>query len=229
MMKKLLAMVGLGGGAGGAASATKFYTPYAESHVNTLYNLLFCDDIALFCTDGSARAIGPWPTLFAEKLDATALSSLAADERAESRIRALAYNRLRAAGHTVPARKLLGVIVEVPLDGGRDVLAAYADGRVRYLNQSGKVAIFETGNDGAVDALAKELVSLAQPLVEQIGPWDKNRLPPPRATNVRLTFLVSDGLYFGEGSFEAMSKDPMGGPVLAKATQLLQLVVKTAE
>ena len=79
MMKKLLAMVGLGGGAGGAASATKFYTHYAESHVNTLYNLLFCDDIALFCTDGSARAIGPWPTLFAEKLDL--LLALRANER----------------------------------------------------------------------------------------------------------------------------------------------------
>jgi len=43
-----------------------------------------------------------------------------------------------------------------------------------------------------------------------------------------MTFLVSDGLYFGEGPFNALQKDPLGGPVLAKAAQLLQLSVKTA-
>jgi hypothetical protein len=41
-----------------------------------------------------------------------------------------------------------------------------------------------------------------------------------------MTFLVSDGLYFGEGPFETLQKDALGGPVLAKAAQLLQLVVE---
>jgi hypothetical protein len=43
-----------------------------------------------------------------------------------------------------------------------------------------------------------------------------------------MTFLVSDGLYFGEGPFNALQKDPMGGPVLAKATQLVQRAVESA-
>lgn len=40
-----------------------------------------------------------------------------------------------------------------------------------------------------------------------------------------MTFLVSDGLYFGEGRFEALQQDAMAGPVLAKASELLQRAV----
>ena len=90
--------------------------------------------------------------------------------------------------------------------------------------QLGKVAIFE-GSGNPVEGLAKELVAVSQSLVDQIGPWDKKRMPPPKQGNVRMTFLVSDGLYFGEGPFDAIQRDPMGGPVLAKATQLFQRVV----
>ena len=110
---------------------------------------------------------------------------------------------------------------------GLDVIGAFADGGVRYLNQSGKAAIFEATGD-QVAVLAKELVAVAQPLVERIGPWDKTRLPPPGAGTVRMTFLVSDGLYFGEGPFEQLQSDPLAGPLLAKAAQLVQLCVETA-
>ena len=110
----------------------------------------------------------------------------------------LAYCRLRTLGENVPKKKLLGVIVDVLLQQGLDVLAAFSEGVVRYLNQSGKVAIFE-GEQNPVEGLTKELVAVSQPVVNQIGPWDKQRLPPPVAGNVRMTFLVSDGLYFGEG------------------------------
>jgi len=41
-----------------------------------------------------------------------------------------------------------------------------------------------------------------------------------------MSFLVSDGLYFGEGPFEALQGDALGGSLLAKATQLVQRVVE---
>lgn len=205
----------------------EFYEPYKESHVNFLYNLLFCDDIALFRNENAAKVGVPWSMLLAERPDAKALEALAENEKEESRVRVLAYNRLRVSGYAVPSKKLLGVIVEVPLQQGLDVLAAFADGSVRYLNQSGKVAIFEEGGAPKVESLAKELIDASQPLVNQIGPWDQTRLPPPQQGNVRMTFLVSDGLYFGEGPFEALKQDAMGGSVLAKAAQLLELAVET--
>jgi hypothetical protein len=103
-------------------------SPYAQPEVNKIYNLLFCDDIALF---KPAKVEADWQQmLFDEKPDTGALLALAEDEGNESRVRALAYRRLRELGQRVPARKLLGTVIEVPLDNGLDVLAAYADGRV---------------------------------------------------------------------------------------------------
>ena len=225
MLKKILTTLGIGLVANGSAGASELHKPYAESHVNFLYNLLFCDDITLFKNQASTKDGGLWATLLAEDTDKVALRKIADDESNEGRVRALAYNRLRASGEKVPSKKVLGVIIEVPLQQGLDVLAAFAEGGVRYLNQSGKVAIFE-GQGNPVEGLAKELVLASQPVVNRIGPWEKKRLPPPKAGNVRMTFLVSDGLYFGEGPFGALQKDPMAGPVLAKATQLLQLAVE---
>ena len=228
MIKKLLSKLGLGVAAQSQAGASGLHEPYRASHVNFLYNLLFCDDLALFKTGDAVKGGGPWATLLADQPDLKALEAIAANEKEESRVRALAYHRLRAAGRDVPRGKLLGVIVEVPVDGGLDVLAAFADGRVRFLSHSEKVAIFEEGAAPEVEALAKELVAVSQTLVDQIGPWDRERLPPPHRGHVRMSFLVSDGLYLGEGPFDALASDAMGGPVLAKATQLLHRVVDAA-
>jgi hypothetical protein len=226
-MRQLLATFGIGAATGDTASAAEFYEPYAEPHVNFLYNLLFCDNIDLFKNDKNMQGDGLWPALLAEQPNLKALQEIAGDESNEGRVRAVAFNRLRASGQEVPAKKLLGVIVEVPQPQGLDVLAAFVEGGVRYLNQSGKVAVFE-GRGHPVEAMAKQLVAVSQPVVDRTGPWDKARLPPPRAGRVRMTFLVSDGLYFGEGPFNALQKDPLGGPVLTKAAQLLQLSVQTA-
>ena len=227
MMKKLLATFGIGRETTLPASAAEFYKPYAEPHLNLLYNLLFCDDINLFRNEKNTQGDGLWPTLLAAPPDLKALQEIALNDSNEGRVRAIAFNRLRAAGQNVPIRKILGVIVEVPQIQGLDVLAAFADGGVRYLNQSGNVVVFE-GQGNPVEALAKQLVAVSQPVVERIGPWDGSRLPPPQREKVRMTFLVSDGLYFGESPFAILQTDPLGGPVLAKATQLLQLSVEKA-
>jgi hypothetical protein len=225
VLKKVLTSIGLGAKAAAPSEPAGRFSPYAEAHVNFLYNLLFCDDPALFRNADNAQGHDLWHTLLEDSPDVPALRAIAEDAGADSRARTLAYNRLRAAGETVPRRVLFGVIVEVPLEQGLDVLAAFADGGVRYLNQSGRVAIFE-GAGNPVEALAGELLAVAQPLVDRIGPWDKPRLPPPRAGNVRLSFLVSDGLYFGEGPFATLQGDALGGPVLAKAAELLQRTVE---
>jgi len=198
------------------------YQPYAEAHVNSLYNLIFCDDPELYRNQNSVE-IEPWRTLLSNEPDPVALRTIANDQEQESRIRALAFLRLRYSGFSVPSKVLLGTIVEIRLEQGLDVLAAFSDGRVRYLNQTGKVAIFESSPPN-IATTAKLLVADSQPLVNQIGPWKKNRLPPPQTGNARMSFLVSDGLYFGEGPFTILQNDLMGGPVLARAIDLLRLV-----
>jgi hypothetical protein len=164
--------------------------------------------------------------LFGDPVRPEAVAALAADETAEGRVRMLACTWLRANGHAVPAKRLLGAIVEVPLDGGLDVLAAFSEGGVRYINQTGRFSVFE-GLD-SLRAATSALLGASQAVVDRIGPWDKPRLPPPGRERVRLSFLVSDGLCFGDGEMSVMSREALGGPVIARAGELLQLVVATA-
>jgi hypothetical protein len=66
-------------------------------------------------------------------------------------------------------------------------------------------------------------------VVERSGPWNQARRSPPGAGSFRLNFLVSDGLYFGEGPLEVMLRDPRAVPVLEAGTALLQAALKLQE
>ena len=112
------------------------------------------------------------------------------------------------------------MIIEVGLEHGLDTLAAYKDLRVRYINQSGKMIIWETRKP-IIDTKIRKLFQEAQPIIEKIGPWNKPRLSPPPAGMMRLTFLVNDGLYFGEGTMRDLGRSPLAGPVVTAATELL--------
>lgn len=227
MFNKLLAKLGMGTSTGHSKKTGTVTQPYAANEINFIYNLLFCDDLSLFQPKQDSGLVDWQETLFSKNPDAAAIRKLADDTTQESRIRILAFNWLRQNGHDVQARQVLGVIIEVPLDGGLDTLAAYADGRVRYINQTGKLAVFE-GGPPEVEAMAKQLVSISEETVAKIGPWDKPRLPPPSRGNIRLSFLVSDGLYFGQGPFGMMQSDPSAAKIINKATQLLQLAVSVS-
>jgi hypothetical protein len=203
-----------------------FFTPYNRSDLDFIYNLLFCDNLELFRKPGIDDS-EPWKSLFASPANPEALERIAHDASNEGRIRALAFNRLRKLGRQVPMKIVLGVMLEVPLQQGLDVLAAFSDGGVRHINHTGKVLLFDSPLV-EVGHLAKELLQVSQPLVNQIGPWDKARFAPPTGDLVRTTILVSDGLYFGQGPYGALRNDPLGEAVLAAGEKLLQVVIKTA-
>jgi hypothetical protein len=191
------------------------FQPYSDPAANEIYALLFCDQPDLFVNLGEH-----WPALFANPGDDVALAAIAENESLEGRLRALAYGRRRQLGKPVPPRILLGAVIEVALDAGLDVLAAYCEGGVRYINASGKISIFE-GAAHPVAIEARALLAASQNVVNTIGPWDKARLAPPGPGRVRMSFIVSDGLYFGEGQFEDLERDQLAGPVVNAATRLL--------
>jgi len=68
---------------------------------------------------------------------------------------------------------------------------------------------------------------VSQFAVDRHGPSDEPRRPPPDGDMVRLSFLVSDGTYVGEGSYEVLMDDPVGGPVLTAGGELLVRLVDT--
>jgi len=224
MFRKLLAAVGFGVASAGAIASPP-YSPYASEATNAIYNLLFCDDPAAFKTKTGEKPTHWQAVVFSAPVDVEALQALAADTSQEGRIRFLAFSRLRELGKTVQPKILLGVIVEVPFSGGLDALAAFSEGGIRYVNQSGKLVVIE--GVASFLPMVKRLFAVAEPVVARIGPWDKPRLAPPKQGNVRLTFLVSDGLYFGEGPMSVMQREATAGPIIQQATELLQAVVAT--
>lgn len=200
------------------------HAPYGSAASNAIYNLLFGDDPDAFRAPPGTEA-APWQrVLSADPADVPALQRLAGDGAQEGRVRYLACARLRQLGAAAPERSLLGVVVEVGLERGLDVLAAYSDGGVRYINHTGKMVVVEGVED--LRPLVRGLFEAAAQVVARIGPWERARRPPPGEGELRLSFLVSDGLYFGEGPAEALQQDALAGPVFRAATQLLVKVIE---
>lgn len=206
------------------------HSPYGDTSTNRLYAGLFCDQPeALMPPDG--KPLVEWQrTLRVEPADPRALRALATDASADARVRAMAWRRLQQLGHAVPPRHLLGVVLEVPLGSGLDTLAAYADGSVRFIHGSGHMSFVEGGPDGAPAALqplVATLMEASQAIVDRIGPWHQPRLAPP-SRHVRMSFVVSDGLYFGEGPMDTLMADPMASPVLRSGIALLDEITSMA-
>lgn len=202
------------------------HTPYRDEATNRIYNGLFCDDAQLLMPAEGAAPSAWQRALTGGPAFAGALRRLAEDSSGEARVRALALRQLQAQGHTVPARQLLGVVVEVPLESGLDTLAAYADGSARFIHGSGRMSFVE-GPDSPVQPVVQRLLTASQAVVNVIGPTDQPRRPAPRR-NVRMSFIVSDGLYFGEGPMEVLMADEMAGPVLRSAVNLLNEITALA-
>jgi hypothetical protein len=225
MLRRLLAL--LGGGVAGTrrAAAHLPYAPYRQPASNLLYSLIFCDEPRAFMPRHGI-APPPWhAVLFGNPVDFQAVRTLADDVAADSRARALAYALLRKNNRPVPRKVLLGVVVEVPMPEGLDTLAVFADAGVRYINHTGKVAIVE-GETATLAPIVIRLMAAAQAVVARTGPWDKPRRAPPIKGSVRLTFLVSDGTYLGEGPALALEHDPFAGPVIQQALLLVQALNK---
>ena len=127
------------------------------------------------------------------------------------------------------AKHLYGVVVEVSMPpDGLDLLAAYEDGTARYYNYSGAGVVWDRP-DASLDPAVSALLEAGRTLVTQIGPWEGERAPAPRGSDVRVSLLTPSGPHFGQGPFDALAADNLGGPVIAAATRLMQELIAKAE
>jgi hypothetical protein len=201
-----------------------YYRPYRSPGINQFYNLLFCDDFSLFA---NSEVAGPLAAVLSDAPDRERLQRIGNDLDAESRVRFLAFRRLQAMKASVPRKRLLGTIIEWPQKDGLDVLAAFPDGKLRYINHSEKLAILESTPPDLVKQV-DELERSSQFIVNNYGSWGMPRLPPPKGDLIRMNFLVSDGLYFAQGSYGALMADRYAPPALNAAAQLLRILVDAA-
>lgn len=199
--------------------------PYKDSGTNHIYNLLFCDNIDLYKSSTKPPYSYPFDILLTETSTVSELQKIIDDDTSDARLKLLSYNRQLAVGHIPDKKEFLAVIVEVGLDSGVDTLASFNDGTARYINQTGKILIWEAADEKSAE-LTRDLFLKSRHIVDQIGPWDKPRRPAPTEGNLRITFLVSDGLYFGEGPMDVLFNDPMAGPALTSATNLMKYITE---
>jgi hypothetical protein len=146
----------------------------------------------------------------------------------ESRHYLQAYHFLDELGVT-PIQELsknvLGVVVEVGMKGGPDLIAGYTDHHARYYNYSGAGVVWERPND-TLDTTIDELLRVGSAVAEVIGPWEETRPPAPTNGRARLNLLTPSGLHFGEGPLDTLANDNLGGPVIASAFRLMQELIK---
>lgn len=221
MLSRILGALGLGG-TGPVKPAA--FAPYRDPARDAIYHLLFCDDPAAFRASRHGEPVGAWKQLFASPPDVAQLQRIARDPHLESRVRVLAYRLSASAGHPISDKALLGVVIERPMPTGLDVLAVYRDRSVRYLNHSGRMLFWEA-SDPVIDGLIDRVLEASERATASIGPWDKPRLAPPAGDTTRVTFLVADALYFGQGPSDVIDRDSIGGPVIGAATRLLSALV----
>ena len=150
----------------------------------------------------------------------------------ESRMYLAAWFHLDQLGIAPPppvGQKVLGVILEIWMDQGLDILAAYDDGSARYVNYTGAAVIWDApGKDAVIEERLRHLLAVGQSVAPRIGPWEGKckRPTPPEFGVIRLNMLTPSGVHFGQGPYAALSADPMGGALINAGAALMQALTE---
>lgn len=212
----------------------------------------FADFKALFFGDQSLEEVvkGVKPTSPAPKNDPWSLfaSALAASRQGksaeakrilkqvlaipdgESRTRLWAWKALREMGEAPPASvadEIQGVVCELHNEAGVGTIAAYLDGRARWLGGQGKVTVWEApGSDAEITTLIQELLKSAEPLVKTASVSDRHKTPEPKLNYYRVTILTYGGVRTVEVFGPEIDQDHPIAPVFAASVNLLDALLK---
>lgn len=197
-------------------------------------------DLPITSWNGNNSSAEPWTSFQnAEKhlnlgetqLAIQELESITQTPHFESRHYVQAWHFLKQLGVMPPtdkAKEVYGVVVEVSLKEGLDIVAAYADHSALYFNYSGAAVIWENPDD-SLQAEIDDLLKAGKKVIHQIGPWEAERPGVPPKGQARVSMLTPSGLHFGQAPFDALANDEMGGPIIQAATTLMQALIKKSE
>lgn len=159
------------------------------------------------------------------------LRQLLADPAAEVREKLWAWRALRKLGEKLPpdiSTEVVGVVLEVPVEDWLDTLAAYSDGRARYLNgKNGGMIIREVPDLTSLDSLVSEVIKAAKPLVEKAPVFDKHQLP--KSDVVRVSILTYGGIHIIEAKESDITVNHPLAPVFGAGTRLFLALLEESE
>lgn len=123
------------------------------------------------------------------------LKQILDDPTSEVRTKLWAWNALRELGEKPAAsvaNEVQGVVMEVPVEDWVDTLAAYSDGRARYVNGKGGAIIWELPENTRISALVGNFIKAAKSLVEKATVFSKHQ--PTKSDLIRMTILTYGGI-----------------------------------
>ncbi len=188
----------------------------------------------------SASATEPWSSFNQAKqlLDSNdkqatieTLLGVLAFPNLESRFYIQTWHFLRDLGvtpSTEQRKQLLGVVIEVGMKHGVDLIAAYPEHSARYYNYSGSGVVWDRPNP-SVDLFIEDLLKSGTVVLQAIGPWEGSRPAAPTNGKARINILSPAGLSFGEGPLATLSKDRLSGPVIAAAMRLMMELMRISK
>ena len=159
------------------------------------------------------------------------LRQILSDPVAEVREKLWAWRALRELGEKPPAsvaNEVQGVVMEVPVDDWIDTLAAYSDGRARYLNPKGGLIVWEAMEENRLSALAKSFINAAKPLVERAPISDKHK--PAKDGVIRVSILTYAGIRILEGKdSDVIAGRHILSPAVYAGQELFLALIEAAE
>lgn len=138
----------------------------------------------------------------------------------ETRIQLRGWTALRELNEQPDARQsgeILGVVIEVPMKGAYDTLAAYQDGSARYLNYSG-AGIFWDAPDATIKGMCHALINSTIPATSRVKPRTSVSLPK---SGIQVTILTRSGMH--------LISNPTQGIVRAAQQLMLELIRRSKE
>jgi hypothetical protein len=146
---------------------------------------------------------------------------------AASRAYAQAWHFLRGLGVSPPsehANHVFGAIVEITLPRGFDLIGAYEDHTARYWNFGDSGVAWERPDD-SLDPEIDAILEASRKVVETIGPHASAPPEPPERGRIQISLITPSGPHVRTGSADGYARDPLAGPLIACATQLLGKLV----
>lgn len=151
----------------------------------------------------------------------------------ETRVLLVAWSALRGLGERPPAAtagRVQGVVCELHNEAGVGTLAAYADGRARWLGGQGAATFWEAAGDKEMDGLVAGLLKSAEPLVKRSPAVERRPRSEPPRDHFRVSVLTFGGIHVTEVyGPEITDWSHFAGPTLKSSVELLNALSKRAE
>ena len=157
------------------------------------------------------------------------LNKIVVDNNVETRIMLWSWAALRRLGvhpNINEADEVRGIVIQVPIKDGVDVLAAYADNTARYVNYAGKIIIWDVP-DAAIGTIIHKLLESSKIPCSQIAAPVVKRVTFP-SNVLHITFLTLGGNRAVEIRTDNLDSSPLGN-ILVIGAELLGNLMKRSQ